>query len=174
MPPLSIEWKGRRGGWWGVKKDHRAAWCTEQRIGHEMERRNQFQRSGYRLMAIRGCTSGWLRRRISVRWNLRGRPREMGNVVLGILVDTAGLLFSVSIVIKFRRRNAEPRGGCGRTGREGFITRKTLRWERNGATWIAPRPGVNTGATDYSNLLNTRGECETKAALPSALFLSFL
>lgn len=27
-------------------------------------------------MAIRGCTSGRLRQRISVHWNLRGRPRD--------------------------------------------------------------------------------------------------
>lgn len=67
-------YKGTRRNWSYDEKDHRCTYSSG-RI-HETERRNQFQRSGYRLMAIRGCTSGWLWRCINVRWNLRGRPRD--------------------------------------------------------------------------------------------------
>lgn len=49
--------------------------CSSGR-GCREKRRNQFQRSGHQLMAIRGCMSGWSRRRISARQDLRGRPRD--------------------------------------------------------------------------------------------------
>lgn len=52
-------------------------WLCLSGRGCREKRRNQFQRSGHhRLMAIRGCMSGWSRRRISAPRNLRGRPRD--------------------------------------------------------------------------------------------------